>query len=88
MVARDWDTCLANLRSQPIVFGGEEVLQAERTSGSGPDQTQTAELQSHQQQDKQETTGENKAKIESWADFHRLSGQPGGVLANGGMDVD
>ncbi|EXJ87792.1 hypothetical protein A1O1_04719 [Capronia coronata CBS 617.96] len=33
LVGRTWETCLGNLRSQPIVFAGQEVLRAERTPG-------------------------------------------------------
>ena len=88
MVAQDWDTCLANLRSQPIVFAGEEVLRAESRSVSGPDQLHMAQHHSQQQHDPQETNGADAAKSESWADIHRSNGQSGGVLANGGMDVD
>lgn len=72
LVARTWESCLQNLRSQPIVFEGEEVLRAERTPG--PESTRSQPTQQN--------------IMENWADYHRLnSSQPVGV-AHGGMDLD
>ena len=72
MVGRTWEACLANLRAQPIQFDSEEILKAERTPG--PEFSQSS--------------GAVAETMENWADYHRLNGQAGGVLANGGMDID
>lgn len=72
LVGRTWETCLRNLRAQPIEFEGTEILRAERTPG--PDFT---ELESVQMD-----------KIENLAEPQRFHIQPGGGLANGSMDVD
>lgn len=42
LVGRTWETCLQNLKSQPMAFEGEEVLRAERTPGPEPVQPQHA----------------------------------------------
>jgi hypothetical protein len=78
LVARTWEQCLDNLRTQPITFDGEGVLRAERTPG--PDSktfepTQTTE------------------KMENWADYDRLNnvngnGAPGPAVDDGGMEID
>jgi hypothetical protein len=78
LVARTWENCLTNLRSQPMAFEGEEVLRAKRTPGPEGKPSE----QSHQS---------STERIENWADYHRLhnaNGEPGPALENGGMEID
>ncbi|KAL2410937.1 hypothetical protein ABEF95_006695 [Exophiala dermatitidis] len=77
LVGRTWETCLRNLKSQPLVFEGEEVLRAERTPGP--------EAARVQQQS-------NGTMMENWADYNRLNNvqvqvQPVAV-SHGGMELD
>jgi len=79
MVGKNWETTLQNLRSQPMIFEGEEVLSPERTPG--PDdsaQPMQQQIQQHMQ----------SVRMNNWADYNRLYGEDGAVLPGGGMDVD
>ncbi|EXJ56912.1 hypothetical protein A1O7_07256 [Cladophialophora yegresii CBS 114405] len=72
LVGRTWETCLQNLRSQPMVFEGDEVLRAERTPGPEAVQTQLPQ----------------QSKMENWADHHRFESPQPAAVPGGGMDLD
>jgi hypothetical protein len=76
LVGRTWETCLQNLRAQPIAFEGEEVLRAERTPG--PDAVPVQAREQHN----------GTATIQNWADYDRLNNPRPVAVANGGMDLD
>jgi hypothetical protein len=72
LVSRTWERCLDNLRSQPIVFEGDQTLAAERTPGPDTEVKQTSSQPS--------STPQN------WAEYNRLQNQNGAW--SGGMDAD
>ena len=72
LVARSWDTCLQNLRSQPMAFDGAYILRAQRTPGSEVVQTQLS----------------HGHHMEDWADHHRKNGSQLIAVAAGSMDLD
>lgn len=72
LVSRTWERCLDNLRSQPIVFEGDQTLAAERTPGPDTEVKQTSPQPS--------STPQN------WAEYNRLQTQNGAW--SGGMDAD
>ncbi|KIW83729.1 hypothetical protein AYO21_05373 [Fonsecaea monophora] len=72
LVGRTWDTCLHNLKCQPMVFEGDEVLRAESTPGPESVQPQSSET----------------VQMQNWADYHRLNQPPPVVVPGGGMDLD
>ncbi|OCT49084.1 hypothetical protein CLCR_05035 [Cladophialophora carrionii] len=72
LVGRTWETCLQNLRSQPMVFEGDEVLRAERTPGPEAVQPQ------HPQ----------RSDVEHGADYHRFESPQPVAVPGGGMDLD
>ncbi|EXJ83001.1 hypothetical protein A1O3_06818 [Capronia epimyces CBS 606.96] len=72
LVGRSWETCLRNLKAQPIIFEGEEVLRAERTPGPEAAQAEPAQ----------------QNILENWADYNRLNNPQLVAVANGGMDLD
>ncbi|KIY03427.1 uncharacterized protein Z520_00118 [Fonsecaea multimorphosa CBS 102226] len=72
LVGRTWETCLHNLRCQPMVFEGDEVLRAESTPGPETAQSQLSET----------------VQMENWADYHRLNHAQPVAVPNGGMDLD
>ncbi|KAK4939692.1 hypothetical protein LTR10_020082 [Elasticomyces elasticus] len=57
LVGRTWESCLQNLKAQPMLFEGEEVLRAERTPG--PETVPTRLPQ--------------RNLMENWADYERLN---------------
>ncbi len=76
LVGRTWETCLLNLKSNPMAFEGEEILRAERTPGpeAVPVQIQLP----------------HRDVMQNWSDYDRLnssSSQPVAV-AHAGMDLD
>jgi hypothetical protein len=73
LVSRNWQRCLDNLRSQPMVFDGEEILHAERTPG--PDLKQFEQPMEAMN---------NWADYNRLNNFDTALE----VVANGGMDVD
>ncbi len=78
LVARTWESCLANLQAQPMTFESDEVLGAERTPGP----------ESKCFEQGQQLVSE---RIENWADYNRLNnvnGEPGPALEHGGMEID
>ncbi|KAK6379364.1 hypothetical protein LTS17_006282 [Exophiala oligosperma] len=72
LVGRSWETCLQNLRSQPIVFEGEEVLRAERTPGPEAAPSQVPQ----------------RSIMENWADFNRLNSPQPITATGNGMELD
>lgn len=90
LVSRTWEACLANLRSQPIAFEGEQTLTAERTPG--PD----LQTLGGQKREEHQSTTLSTATPQNWAEYNRLQSQNqngawvvgGGAETNSGMDVD
>ncbi|KIW53104.1 hypothetical protein PV05_08700 [Exophiala xenobiotica] len=72
LVGRTWETCLQNLRSQPIVFECEEVLRAERTPGPEASAGQLPQ----------------RNLMENWADYNRLNSPQPIAATGSGMDLD
>lgn len=72
LVGRSWETCLQNLRAQPMAFEGEDVLRAERTPGPEAVQPQLPQ----------------QNIMENWADYDRLNSPRPVAVTNGGMDLD
>ncbi|KIW65444.1 hypothetical protein PV04_07703 [Phialophora macrospora] len=72
LVGRTWETCLQNLRSQPMVFEGDEVLRAERTPGPEAVQPQLPQ----------------QSQMENWADYNRFDSPHPVAVPGGGMDLD
>ncbi len=73
LVGRSWETCLHNLRSQPMAFEGDEVLRAERTPG--PEAVHPQVPQAFQ--------------MENGTDYSRPNnGHQAISVPNGGMDLD
>lgn len=83
LVSRTWDGCIANLRSQPMAFEGEDVLRAERTPGPEAPKGLDVQQEHHQQQQSQQQQGQRTErerpggavgtqKMENWADYDRL----------------
>jgi hypothetical protein len=77
LVSREWERCISNLRSQPMMFEGEEILRAERTPG--PDAGKGFEQGQRTERERPVTE-----KMENWADYNRLNnGDASGVVTNG-----
>ncbi|KAJ9615600.1 hypothetical protein H2200_001675 [Cladophialophora chaetospira] len=72
LVGRTWETCLQNLRSQPMAFEGNDVLRAERTPGPEAMQCQLPQ----------------EDQLENWAHHNQHHGPQLVAVPNGGMDLD
>ena len=72
LVGRSWETCLQNLRSQPMAFEGKEVLRAERTPGPEA-------AQSHLPRG---------VHLSSWMGEPQMNGSQPVSSGGGGMDLD
>lgn len=72
LVGRTWESCLHNLKAQPMQFEGEEVLRAERTPGPESVQPQLPQ----------------RNIMENWSDYDRLNSPQPIAGSHAGMDLD